>query len=94
MVLTLKLCHEISNLAQAEGGNEVDHGQVAGDADEGVVAVENDVDAEVCKKEEESAQHGVGPVENVTDATLSEQVLQVRPPKKCFHREGAGKRCR
>ncbi len=53
------------------------HGEVACHADERVVAKKDDVNAEVCKEEEEGAEHGVGPVQDVVRALLGEQVPQV-----------------
>ena len=72
----------------------MDHRKVAGDADEGVVAVENDINAEVRKQKDEGAQHGVGPIENVLEAALREQVLQVGPSKNRSDRKATRTRMR
>ena len=80
-ILTLEFGHEMADLTQEQGDDEVRHGEVACHADERVVAEKDDVNAEVCKEEEEGAEHGVGPVQDVVRALLCEQVPQVGTPE-------------
>lgn len=71
-ILTLKFSHEEADLTQAKGNDEVRSCEIAGHADERIVAKEDDVNAEVCKQEEERAENGVGPVEYVAGALRCE----------------------
>jgi hypothetical protein len=68
----LKFSHEEADLTQAKGNDEVRSCEIAGHADERIVAKEDDVNAEVCKQEEERAENGVGPVEYVAGALRCE----------------------